>query len=80
MPDTSCEAIYDVHIPFTFTTLVTYIYDVSSCLNLCSSKCMATLYGKYVHGDVKPKNFLLGSPGTPNEKKLFLIDLGLGMI
>lgn len=32
-----------------------------------------------MHGDVKPENFLLGQPGTPDEKKLFLIDLGLGM-
>jgi len=31
-----------------------------------------------VHGDVKPENFLLGPPGTPDEKKLFLVDLGLG--
>ena len=28
--------------------------------------------------DVKPENFLLGTPGTPDEKKLFLVDLGLG--
>jgi serine/threonine protein kinase len=33
---------------------------------------------RYVHGDVKPENFLLGQPGTPQEKKLFLVDLGLG--
>lgn len=33
-----------------------------------------------MHGDVKPENFLLGTPGTPDEKKLFLVDLGLGMI
>ena len=32
-----------------------------------------------MHGDVKPENFLLGPPGTPEEKKLFLVDLGLGM-
>ena len=32
-----------------------------------------------MHGDVKPENFLLGQPGTADEKKLFLIDLGLGM-
>lgn len=32
----------------------------------------------YVHGDVKPENFLLGPPGSPDEKKLFLVDLGLG--
>ncbi|CAL1373422.1 unnamed protein product [Linum trigynum] len=31
----------------------------------------------YVHGDVKPENFLLGPPGTPDERKLFLVDLGL---
>ncbi|XP_010690200.2 casein kinase 1-like protein HD16 [Beta vulgaris subsp. vulgaris] len=31
----------------------------------------------YVHGDVKPENILLGPPGTPDEKKLFLADLGL---
>ncbi|PKI71014.1 hypothetical protein CRG98_008595 [Punica granatum] len=31
----------------------------------------------YIHGDVKPENFLLGPPGTPDEKKLFLVDLGL---
>ncbi|KAH9761282.1 protein kinase domain-containing protein [Citrus sinensis] len=31
----------------------------------------------YVHGDVKPENFLLGPPETPDEKKLFLVDLGL---
>ncbi|XP_050231381.1 casein kinase 1-like protein HD16 [Mercurialis annua] len=31
----------------------------------------------YVHGDIKPENFLLGTPGTPDEKKLFLVDLGL---
>lgn len=32
-----------------------------------------------MHGDVKPENFLLGIPGTSNEKKLYLVDLGLGM-
>jgi serine/threonine protein kinase len=33
---------------------------------------------RYVHGDVKPENFLLGQPATADEKKLFLVDLGLG--
>lgn len=36
------------------------------------------IYHRYVHGDVKPENFLLGPPGTLEEKKLFLVDLGLG--
>ncbi|KAI3984150.1 hypothetical protein MKX01_011104 [Papaver californicum] len=31
----------------------------------------------FVHGDVKPENFVLGQPGTADEKKLFLVDLGL---
>ena len=31
-----------------------------------------------MHGDVKPENFLLGQPGSTNEKKLWLVDLGLG--
>lgn len=31
-----------------------------------------------MHGDVKPENFLLGLPGSADEKKLYLIDLGLG--
>ena len=33
---------------------------------------------RYVHGDVKPENFLLGASGSGREKKLFLVDLGLG--
>ena len=33
-----------------------------------------------MHGDVKPENFLMGLPGTGVEKKLYLVDLGLGMI
>ncbi|KAI3821635.1 hypothetical protein L1987_09204 [Smallanthus sonchifolius] len=35
------------------------------------------MFCRYVHGDVKPENFLLGPPGTSDEKKLFLVDLGL---
>ncbi|CAI0409575.1 unnamed protein product [Linum tenue] len=31
----------------------------------------------YIHGDVKPENFLLGPPETPDERKLYLVDLGL---
>jgi serine/threonine protein kinase len=32
----------------------------------------------YVHGDVKPENFLVGPAGTEREKRLYLVDLGLG--
>uniref|UniRef100_M8BH55 non-specific serine/threonine protein kinase n=1 Tax=Aegilops tauschii TaxID=37682 RepID=M8BH55_AEGTA len=31
----------------------------------------------FIHGDVKPENFLLGQPGSAQEKKLFLINFGL---
>lgn len=41
---------------------------------------LAAVFPRYVHGDVKPENFLLGPPGTADEKKLFLVDLGLGII
>ena len=37
-----------------------------------------TLVCSYVHGDVKPENFLLGQANTTNEKRLYLVDLGLG--
>jgi serine/threonine protein kinase len=37
------------------------------------------LFARFVHGDVKPENFLLGQPGSPEYKKLYLTDLGLGM-
>lgn len=33
-----------------------------------------------MHGDVKPENFLLGQPGSADDKKLYLIDLGLGIL
>lgn len=45
----------------------------------CTNKFLnLKISGRYVHGDVKPENFLLGPPGTSDEKKLFLVDLGLG--
>jgi serine/threonine protein kinase len=33
-----------------------------------------------VPGDVKPENIFLGQPGTADDKKLYFIDLGLGML
>ncbi len=35
--------------------------------------------GSYVHGDIKPENFLLGPPDTNRSKRLYLVDLGLAM-
>ena len=32
---------------------------------------------RYVHGDVKPENFLLGPPGTSEADRLFLVDFGM---
>ncbi|KAK3437663.1 hypothetical protein EUGRSUZ_C02319 [Eucalyptus grandis] len=36
-------------------------------------------FGGYIHGDIIPGKFLLGPPGTPEERRLFLTDLGLGI-
>lgn len=33
---------------------------------------------RYVHGDVKPENFLLGPPDSARANKLYCVDLGLG--
>jgi serine/threonine protein kinase len=56
-----------VHAVVLANSLLTF-----SCGSCCCYCC------RYVHGDVKPENFLLGQTGTPNEKKLYLVDLGLG--
>ncbi|KAJ4792429.1 casein kinase I [Rhynchospora pubera] len=49
-----------------------------ACIAVEAISILEKLHSKgFVHGDVKPENFLLGQPGSPDEKKLFLIDLGL---
>ncbi|CAI0389935.1 unnamed protein product [Linum tenue] len=49
-----------------------------ACIAVESISILEQLHSKgFVHGDVKPENFLLGQPGTPEEKKLYLVDLGL---
>ena len=35
---------------------------------------------RFVHGDIKPENFLMGAPGTVNANRLYLVDLGLGVV
>ncbi|KAK9861025.1 hypothetical protein WJX84_010981, partial [Apatococcus fuscideae] len=50
----------------------------SSAMSIESLTILEKLHAKgYVHGDVKPENYLLGQPGTPHEKRLYLVDLGL---
>ncbi|KAF8696391.1 hypothetical protein HU200_037302 [Digitaria exilis] len=52
--------------------------EMVSCIAIEAISILEKVHSKgYVHGDIKPENFLLGTPGTPEEKKLFLVDLGL---
>ncbi|CAE6107740.1 unnamed protein product [Arabidopsis arenosa] len=52
--------------------------NMVACIAVESISILEKLHLKgFVHGDVKPENFLLGQPGTADEKKLYLIDLGL---
>ncbi|CAJ1977769.1 unnamed protein product [Sphenostylis stenocarpa] len=52
--------------------------EMVSCIAVESLSILEKMHSKgYVHGDVKPENFLLGQPATAQEKKLYLIDLGL---
>ncbi|KAI5382260.1 Casein kinase 1-like protein hd16 [Lathyrus oleraceus] len=52
--------------------------EMTACIAVESLSILDKMHSKgYVHGDVKPENFLLGQPGTAQEKKLFLVDLGL---
>ncbi|KAK2352086.1 Casein kinase 1-like protein hd16 [Trifolium repens] len=52
--------------------------EMVACIAVESLSILDKMHSRgYVHGDVKPENFLLGQPGTAQEKKLFLVDLGL---
>ncbi|KAM7459349.1 hypothetical protein LguiA_036343 [Lonicera macranthoides] len=52
--------------------------EMVACIAIEAISILEKMHSKgYVHGDVKPENFLLGTPGTPKEKKLFLVDFGL---
>ncbi|OMO73119.1 hypothetical protein CCACVL1_17463 [Corchorus capsularis] len=52
--------------------------EMVACIAVESLSILEKMHSKgYVHGDVKPENFLLGQPSTAQEKKLFLVDLGL---
>ncbi|XP_057454401.1 casein kinase 1-like protein HD16 [Lotus japonicus] len=52
--------------------------EMVACIAIEAISILEKMHSRgYVHGDVKPENFLLGAPGSPDEKKLFLVDLGL---
>ncbi|GAU24738.1 hypothetical protein TSUD_355680 [Trifolium subterraneum] len=52
--------------------------EMVACIAIEAISILEKMHSRgYVHGDVKPENFLLGAPGTVDEKKLFLVDLGL---
>lgn len=52
--------------------------EMVACIAVESLSILEKMHARgYVHGDVKPENFLLGQPSTSQEKKLFLVDLGL---
>ena len=52
--------------------------EMVACIAVESLSILSIMHAQgYVHGDVKPENFLLGQPSTLQEKKLFLVDLGL---
>ncbi|TXG73120.1 hypothetical protein EZV62_001699 [Acer yangbiense] len=50
--------------------------EMVACIAVESLSILEKMHSRgYVHGDVKPENFLLGQPSTSQEKKLFLVDL-----
>ncbi|KAF9616817.1 hypothetical protein IFM89_032667 [Coptis chinensis] len=52
--------------------------EMVSCIAVEAISILEKLHLRgFVHGDVKPENFLLGQAGSPEEKKLYLVDLGL---
>ncbi|KAL6006098.1 Casein kinase 1-like protein hd16 [Asimina triloba] len=52
--------------------------EMVACIAIEAISILEKMHSRgYVHGDVKPENFLLGPTGTSEEKKLFLVDLGL---
>lgn len=52
--------------------------EMVACIAVEALSILKELHLKgYVHGDVKPENFLLGQPDSVHAKKLYLVDLGL---
>eukprot|EP00210_Caulerpa_lentillifera_P002175 g2089.t1 len=52
--------------------------DMVACIAMEAIGILKDFHSKgYVHGDIKPENFLLGSEGTSKARKLYLVDFGL---
>ncbi|KAK2076960.1 Casein kinase 1-like protein hd16 [Prototheca wickerhamii] len=52
--------------------------DMVACIAVEAVAVLERLHERgFVHGDVKPENFLLGRAGTTAERRLYLVDLGL---
>jgi serine/threonine protein kinase len=73
--------IYHLYLTLSIISNVVFYrmsVEMVACIGIEAISILEKMHSKgYVHGDVKPENFLLGPPGTPDEKKLFLVDLGL---
>nr|XP_051177808.1 casein kinase 1-like protein HD16 isoform X2 [Lolium perenne] len=53
-------------------------FQMGACIAIEAILILEKIHSKgFVHGDVKPENFLLGQPGSADEKKIFLVDFGL---
>ncbi|XP_047086175.1 casein kinase 1-like protein HD16 [Lolium rigidum] len=53
-------------------------FQMGACIAIEAISILEKIHSKgFVHGDVKPENFLLGQPGSADEKKIFLVDFGL---
>ncbi|KAH7837637.1 hypothetical protein Vadar_016150 [Vaccinium darrowii] len=52
--------------------------ETVACIAIEAISILKVIHSRgYVHGDIKPDNFLLGPPRTADERNLFLVDFGL---
>jgi serine/threonine protein kinase len=68
------SSLWDIWSQQGQTMLPQYV----ACIAVEAITILENLHSKgFVHGDVKPENFLLGQAGTPRANKLYLVDFGL---
>eukprot|EP01026_Neomeris_dumetosa_P005083 TRINITY_DN1139_c1_g1_i1.p1 TRINITY_DN1139_c1_g1~~TRINITY_DN1139_c1_g1_i1.p1 ORF type:complete len:762 (+),score=111.15 TRINITY_DN1139_c1_g1_i1:172-2457(+) len=54
--------------------------DFAACFCVEAIQILRGLHKKgFVHGDIKPENFLMGPRGSVKEKRLYLVDFGLSV-